>query len=251
MTRLCRSWRSAGCSRFCALDVVLPAGGGFHPDDLALMRRIDELYLASPFYGSRRMVAVLRREGRGGEPQTGAAADAADGSGGDLSKAEHQSGPSGSQGVSLPAARSEHRAGEPSVVRGHYLYSDGARVCLPGRGDGLVQPAGSVVAVCRITMEADFCVEAVQEALAAHGWAAGDFQHRSGGAVHQCRVRGGWLSFVQRRATASGSGLPERHVRCSSAKPVSMWITPAHRYALLLRYHTCSQVHNIKKKKKY
>jgi putative transposase len=33
------------------------------PDDLALMRRMDELYLASPFYGSRRMVAVLRREG--------------------------------------------------------------------------------------------------------------------------------------------------------------------------------------------
>ncbi len=32
-------------------------------DDLALMRRIDELYLASPFYGSRRMVAVLRRDG--------------------------------------------------------------------------------------------------------------------------------------------------------------------------------------------
>ena len=32
-------------------------------DDLAVMRRIDELYLASPFYGSRRMVAVLRREG--------------------------------------------------------------------------------------------------------------------------------------------------------------------------------------------
>ena len=33
------------------------------PDDLVLMRRMDELYLASPFYGSRRMVAVLRREG--------------------------------------------------------------------------------------------------------------------------------------------------------------------------------------------
>ena len=33
------------------------------PDDLALMRRMDELYTASPFYGSRRMVAVLRREG--------------------------------------------------------------------------------------------------------------------------------------------------------------------------------------------
>jgi putative transposase len=32
-------------------------------DDLTVMRRMDELYLASPFYGSRRMTAVLRREG--------------------------------------------------------------------------------------------------------------------------------------------------------------------------------------------
>ena len=32
-------------------------------DDLAVMRRMDELYVASPFYGSRRMAAVLRREG--------------------------------------------------------------------------------------------------------------------------------------------------------------------------------------------
>ena len=33
------------------------------PEDLALMRRMDELYTASPFYGSRRMVAVLRCDG--------------------------------------------------------------------------------------------------------------------------------------------------------------------------------------------
>ena len=32
-------------------------------EDLAVMRRIDEHYMATPFYGSRRMVAVLRREG--------------------------------------------------------------------------------------------------------------------------------------------------------------------------------------------
>ncbi len=32
-------------------------------DDLAVMRRLDALYLATPFYGTRRMVAVLRREG--------------------------------------------------------------------------------------------------------------------------------------------------------------------------------------------
>ena len=32
-------------------------------EDLRLMRRIDERYLATQFYGSRRMVAVLCREG--------------------------------------------------------------------------------------------------------------------------------------------------------------------------------------------
>jgi putative transposase len=32
-------------------------------DDLTLMRRMDELYLAAPFYGSRRMTAVLRDGG--------------------------------------------------------------------------------------------------------------------------------------------------------------------------------------------
>jgi putative transposase len=32
-------------------------------DDLLLMRRIDEQFLATPFYGARRMVAVLRRDG--------------------------------------------------------------------------------------------------------------------------------------------------------------------------------------------
>ena len=32
-------------------------------DDLAVMRRMDELHLAWPFYGSRRMAAVLHREG--------------------------------------------------------------------------------------------------------------------------------------------------------------------------------------------
>ena len=31
--------------------------------DEVLKRRLDELYTAHPFYGSRRMTAVLRREG--------------------------------------------------------------------------------------------------------------------------------------------------------------------------------------------
>jgi putative transposase len=45
-------------------------GGLYRPerepaDDLALMRRIDELSLEKPFYGSRRMTFSLNEEGRG------------------------------------------------------------------------------------------------------------------------------------------------------------------------------------------
>jgi transposase-like protein len=36
---------------------------GEKPENLALMRRIDELFLKYPFYGSRQMVRQLRREG--------------------------------------------------------------------------------------------------------------------------------------------------------------------------------------------
>ena len=34
-------------------------------DDLAVMRRIDELHLELPFYGSRRMTFELNKEARG------------------------------------------------------------------------------------------------------------------------------------------------------------------------------------------
>ena len=36
---------------------------GESPENLALMRRIDELFMKHPFYGSRQMVRQLRREG--------------------------------------------------------------------------------------------------------------------------------------------------------------------------------------------
>ena len=36
---------------------------GESPENLALMRRIDELFLKYPFYGSRQMACQLRREG--------------------------------------------------------------------------------------------------------------------------------------------------------------------------------------------
>lgn len=56
--------------RQCAL-LNLARSGVYRPkpvigaDDLALMRRIDELHLELPFYGSRRMTFELNEEGRG------------------------------------------------------------------------------------------------------------------------------------------------------------------------------------------
>ena len=118
-------------------------------DDLAVMRRIDELYLASPFYGSRRMTAarVLRREDWAvtrkrvrrlmrvmalqaiyQKPNTS------------RKHPDHKVYPYLLRGLdrpnqSLPPRR---RVWCADIT----LHSDGQRVRVPGRGDGLVQPAG-------------------------------------------------------------------------------------------------------------
>src|SRR4051794_41786242 len=58
-----------------------------HPADLDLMRRIDEQYLRTPFYGSRRMTAGLRRAGHGGGRKGGGRLVGVVGVGGIFSKA--------------------------------------------------------------------------------------------------------------------------------------------------------------------
>src|ERR1700693_4640416 len=74
------------------------------PDNLAMMRRIDELHLAYPFYGSRRV---------------------AGGVGGNLPETQHEPAASGSQGVPVSVAGPDHRPAEPGLVRGHHIYPDG------------------------------------------------------------------------------------------------------------------------------
>src|SRR5258707_3089932 len=60
--------------RQCAL-LNLARSGVYRPgpatcaDDLALMRRIDELHLRWPFYGSRRMMFAIHPAGHGGHRQ--------------------------------------------------------------------------------------------------------------------------------------------------------------------------------------
>src|SRR5262244_4605533 len=68
------------------------------------------------------------------QPQAGAAPDAAAGTGGDLPAPEYEQAGSGTQDLSVPAARAYDRAGQSGVVLRHYLDPDGQRLCLP-RGD--------------------------------------------------------------------------------------------------------------------
>ena len=64
-----RSHSELSIRRQCVL-LGLARSGVYRPrpvaeeDDLAVMRRLDELFLAHPFLGSRRMAAMLRAEGR-------------------------------------------------------------------------------------------------------------------------------------------------------------------------------------------
>jgi putative transposase len=138
------------------------------PADLAVMRRMDELYLASPFYGSRRMVAVLRREGV------------------DINRkrvrrlmrvmgleAIYQK-PNTSQG------HPDHKV-YPYLLRGLIIDRPNQVWCADITYIPMAKGFVYLVAVMdwfsrrvlswrlSITMEADFCLEAVQEAMAKHG----------------------------------------------------------------------------------
>ena len=135
-------------------------------DDLALMRRMDELYLASPFYGSRRMVAVLRREGwvvnrvRRLMRVMGL-------------EAIYQK-PNTSQG------HPDHKV-YPYLLRGLIIDRPNQVWCADITYIPMAKGFVYLVAVMdwfsrrvlswrlSITLEADFCVEAVQEAIAKHG----------------------------------------------------------------------------------
>jgi hypothetical protein len=120
--------------------------------DLKLMKRIDEIYLKWPFYGSRRMVAELRGEGhvinrkhvRRLMRLMGIEAIPAF-AGTSLPKTKHQSRASKPQEIPVFTEESCHHTRQSGVVRRHHVHSDEAGICVSGRGDGLVQSQRSVV----------------------------------------------------------------------------------------------------------
>ena len=66
--RLDRDAKVLSIRRQCTLLGVTRSGvyrtrKAANDNDVALMRRLDEMFMAWPFYGSRRMTAMLRAEG--------------------------------------------------------------------------------------------------------------------------------------------------------------------------------------------
>ena len=132
--------------------------------------------------------------GDGHRSQAGAAADAADGPGGDLPQAASVAKHEGTPDLPVFAAECEDRAARPGVVQRHHLRAHAAGLDVLDGGHGLVQSLRAVVAV----------VEHLGWIVLLGGVGgsvgrrhAGDLQHRPGRAVHG---RGVYAVAWRRRA---------------------------------------------------
>ena len=103
-------------------------------ENLALMKRIDEQYLQTPFFGSRKIAIELGRQS-----QACSAFDAADGLGGDLSETAHNAAGCRTQDLPLFTAEYRDHAAQPSVGQRHHVHPATARIFVSRGGDGLVQ----------------------------------------------------------------------------------------------------------------
>ena len=146
-----RSGKDLSVRRQCAL-VGVARSGIYRPkrvagaDDLAVMRRIDELHLELPFYGSRRMTFELNKEGRGVNRKRVRRLMRVMGIEALVPAPRHEQSRARAQDIPLPAARPEDCRAEPRVGGRRDLHPDGMRLPL-FRGDHrLGQPSGSGVA---------------------------------------------------------------------------------------------------------
>ena len=138
------------------------------PDDLSLMRRMDELYTKWPFYGSRRMVAALRQDGLNVNRKRVRRLMRVMGL-----EAIYQK-PNTSKG------HPDHKI-YPYLLRGLAIDHPNQVWCADITYIPMAKGFVYLVAVMdwfsrrvlswrlSITMEADFCVEALQDAIARHG----------------------------------------------------------------------------------
>ena len=186
--RLDRDHPNLSVRRQCALLGLARSGVYREPtaandNELALLRRIDELFTAWPFLGSRRITALLRAEGRAVNRKRvqrlmrwmGIAA---------LGPKPRTTKPApGHKNLPVFASGFADRAAEPGLGGGHHLRPDRPRLLVSGGDHGLAEPGGAGLAVVEhdgrvvLRFRAGRSAEAVRQ--------AGDLQHRSGEPIHQ------------------------------------------------------------------
>ena len=134
-----------------------------------MLRRIDELHLELPFYGSRRMTFELNKEGRGGSTASGAAADAGDGDRGAGSAPRHEQAAPGHKIYPYLLRGLEDCRAEPRGRRD--LHPDGVRLALSDGAISRARGADSGMRVCRTpTLPASSpAQQALEEALLRFG----------------------------------------------------------------------------------
>ena len=183
-----RPGKDLSVRRQCAL-VGVARSGVYRPkplaeaDDLAVMRRIDELHLELPFYGSRRMTFELNKEGRGVNRKRVRRLMRVIGDRGAGSAPRHEQSRARAQDIPLPAARPEDCRAEPRVGGRRDLHPDGVRLPLSGGDHRLGQPGGSGMAA----VEHQRCelLRGGAGGGAASVRKAADFQYRSGLHFHR------------------------------------------------------------------
>ena len=162
---------------------VYRVGKAANDNDLAVMRRLDELFLAHPFLGSRRMVAILRSEGQ------------------PINRKRVQRL---MRLMGIAALGPKPRTSKPTP--GHKIYPYLLRDLIIDRpnqvwaadityipiGEGflylvaIIDWASRAVLSWRLsnTMDTSFCLDALEDALTRFG-RAGDLQHRPGFTVYK------------------------------------------------------------------
>ena len=182
-------------------------------EQLALMRRIDELHLKYPFYGSRKLSRCASQGGIRGESQAHPAAHAPDGHGGHSSEAHDERAAPRACRVPVPPARPHDFPSESGLGDRHHLHPDEGGLYVPRRYHRLVLAASPVVAI----------VEHARFKLLRGGArrgpcalrSAGDLQHGPrraihGGRFHQGRFaieasRSAWTARAAASTTSSSS----------------------------------------------
>ena len=188
-----RAGAGVSVRRQCAL-LNVARSGVYRPQpepdaqDLVLMRRLDEIYLEKPFYGSRRMTFVLNEEGRGVNRK----------------RVQRLMRLMGLEALVPRPGTSKAAPGNkiyPYLLRGltitepNHVWASDITYIPMAHGFlylvAVIDWASRAVLAWRLsnTMDSGFCVEALEEAQQRHGKAstgsAANIQHRPGCAIHQ------------------------------------------------------------------